>query len=1039
MNFKIILLSILILISACNTESESVNAELESINDGRVNDYNSLIKEFSDPGIDYRPAPLWVWNNDVSKEDIDSSLAELKKQGVGGVYIHARRGLITEYLSDEWFDLVAYSMEKAKEIDLKVWMYDENVCPSGFAGGHVYSEMPESYNQGTSLTSRKMNKLDLSSPKLQKVKFVFKKSGDKWTNITDRSKQEKGNEGEYVVFYLRNFSIGNPSYANFSYVDLLAKGVTEKFMEVTMQGYEKVGSHEFGKLIPGIFTDEPQIGPEEGIRYTPDLFDEFMKRWGYNLEDELMSLTEETGNWKKVRHDYRSVLLEMFIDRWSKLWYEYTEKNNLIWTGHYWENTWPDIYHGPDNMAMYAWHQMPAIDMLGNSLERRPDQFGNNLAVKELSSIANQFERHRTLSETYGGAGWDLRFEDMKRLGDWEFALGVNYLNQHLSLLSLVGYRKQNYPQSFLNHDPYWDLYKNQTDYFARLSLALSSGRQINKTLILEPTTSIWMYYGGGTDQKLDEIGNSFKGMIQILEEQQAEYDLGCENVIKDHGKVKGKNFIVNKRAYDLVVIPDKMENIDHASFELLHEYILNGGMVLQIGSTPLLIDGTESEAFSELTKSKNWIRFRSFDEQIVKEYFLRDDFNMTPSGTGRIHHNRRQLQDGQVLFVSNFSLEEEANTSVTVEGASVEAIHPQTGKVFPIYYEKKGSKLTFPVHLYPGGSYMVYIHNKKDVASADKPVKHIRKLVNTLDSKVEMFHPNVLNIDYANLNLMGENKGTMYYAKASDIIYKEFGYENGCPWNQVQYKTVFLDQNKTHKDGERFEISYHFTTTSGVDKTNMKLVVEQAALYNITLNGQEVKASKETWLDPDFNCIEIEKYVRTGENEVKLSINHFDNHCDPSPVYILGNFTLEPAEKGWNIIPAGGVTTGSWKSQGLPFYSESVKYTKYTSIDNPGDYEIELPEWYGTVAEVLVNGKSLGVIQSQPYTKKIQLEAGKNEVSVVVYGSLKNVFGPHHIYARGWMRPTAFRKGKKTMPPGNEYDFLDYGLMKDFEIYSLD
>jgi hypothetical protein len=70
----------------------------------------------------------------------------------------------------------------------------------------------------------------------------------------------------------------------------------------------------------------------------------------------------------------------------------------------------------------------------------------------------------------------------------------------------------------------------------------------------------------------------------------------------------------------------------------------------------------------------------------------------------------------------------------------------------------------------------MVYIHNKKDVASADKPVKHIRKLVNTLDSKVEMFHPNVLNIDYANLNLMGENKGTMYYAKASDIIYKEFG-----------------------------------------------------------------------------------------------------------------------------------------------------------------------------------------------------------------------------------------------------------------------
>ncbi len=767
MNFKIRLITTLVAISACNTD-------LDPISDGRINDYNFLMKEFIDPGADYRPAPLWVWNNEVIEDDIDFSLAELKKQGIGGVYIHPRKGLITEYLSDQWFELVAYSMEKAKEMGLKVWIYDENVCPSGFAGGH------------------------------------------------------------------------------------------------------------------------------------------------------------------------------------------------------YWENTRPDIYHGPDNMAMYAWHQMPGIDMLFNSLERRPDQFGNNLAVKELSSIANQFERHRTLSETYGGAGWDLRFEDMKRLGDWEYALGVNYLNQHISQLSLVGYRKQNYPQSFLNYDPYWNLYKNQTDYFARLSVALSSGRQINRTLILEPTTSVWMYYGGGTDQKLNEIGNSFKGMIQFLEDQQIEYDLGCENVIKDHGKVSGKNFIVNRRAYDLVVIPDMMENIDQASFELLRKYVSNGGRVLQIGSTPQLVDGAESEGLNELTKSENWICKTSLNEQVVKEYFLRGDFQMTPSGTGRIHHNRRQLKDGQVLFVSNFSLEQEATTTVQIKGASVEAICPQSGEVFPISYEKKGDNITFPILLSPGGSYMVYVHNKKIVAPADKPAKHAKILVSRAESKVEMLHPNVLTLDYVSLNLRGENKESMYYAQASDMIYKKFGYKTGCPWNIVQYKTVFMDENKMHRDGERFKISYFFNTVPGVNTKNMKVVVEQASFYNITLNGKEVKAGKETWLDPDFNCIDIEKYIRTGKNELKLSMNRFDNRCDPSPVYILGNFSLESAEKGWNIIPAGNVTTGSWKYQGLPFYSESVKYTKAITADNSADYEIELPEWNGTVAEVLVNGKSAGIIQSQPYKKRL-------------------------------------------------------------------
>ena len=151
-------------------------------------------------------------------------------------------------------------MKKAEEIGLNVWIYDEYVCPSGFAGGHVYNDMPESHNQGTSLTVRHMNKLDLSTPELQNIKFVFKKEGDKWINITYHIKQEEGQKGEYAAFFLHNFHTGRPNYAGFSYVDLIGKGVTQKFMEITMKGYEKVGSHQFGKLIPGIFTDEPQIG-----------------------------------------------------------------------------------------------------------------------------------------------------------------------------------------------------------------------------------------------------------------------------------------------------------------------------------------------------------------------------------------------------------------------------------------------------------------------------------------------------------------------------------------------------------------------------------------------------------------------------------------------------------------------------------------------------------------------------------------------------------------------------------------------------------
>ena len=55
---------------------------------------------------------------------------------------------------------------------------------------------------------------------------------------------------------------------------------------------------------------------------------------------------------------------------------------------------------------------------------------------RELSSVANQLGMKRTLCEVYGAGGWDLRFEDMKRIGDWLEVLGVNTLDQHLSYVT---------------------------------------------------------------------------------------------------------------------------------------------------------------------------------------------------------------------------------------------------------------------------------------------------------------------------------------------------------------------------------------------------------------------------------------------------------------------------------------------------------------------------------------------------------------------------------------------------------------------------
>jgi len=642
------------------------------------NSFAYLKQQFAHPGKQYGSAPLWVWNAKVTREAIDSMLVQFKRNAFGGVFIHPRPGLITPYLSNEWFDLWQYALERGKKLGLDVWIYDEDSYPSGFAGGHVPDEMPSSYNQGQMLHLVKTTTL----PDTVKSFFIgLKKTADgSFEDITGKLENEKG--GDYYLF-AKEYYNKSPWYGNFSYVDLMAKGVTEKFIDVTMKGYEKAVGKEFGKAMPGIFSDEPNIEVQGAgnIRWTPDLFANFQEKWGYDLKQNLPSLFEETGNWQKVRHDYYQTLLQLFIDRWSKPMHDYTEKNGLQWTGHYWEHAWPNPNSGPDNMAMYAWHQRPAIDMLFNQFnEQSPNaQFGNIRSVKELASVANQLGKARTLSETYGGGGWELTFKDMKRLGDWEYVLGINTLNQHLSFMTLQGARKYDYPQSFSYHNPWWPYYKGLNEHFARLSLALSTGQQQNDILIIEPTSTAWMYFSyQHPNEKFRKVGTDFQTFVTRLEKAQVEYDLGSENIIKDNGKVFGKNFMVGNRAYTTVILPPGMENVDEPTFQLLKTYANNGGKLLSF-DTLQYINGEKNNELQAF-QHQHIQKIDSLDNKIVQDYLLsgKIQFQNLDTTKGDLYHMRRQLADGQLLFLTNSSMNEKAEGQVMLQGKDAVLLNTQ-------------------------------------------------------------------------------------------------------------------------------------------------------------------------------------------------------------------------------------------------------------------------------------------------------------------------------------------------------------------------
>lgn len=1027
----------LLLFTFCDTHQKPASGEYIA------GSFADLKANFADPHATFRPAPFWIWNGTVTREFIDFSLNDLKDHGFGGVFAHPRYGLTNEYLSEEWFDLIRHAVAKSKELGMDFWIYDENSFPSGFAGGHVPAGMPGSYNQGSSL--REVPLTEIQKEDLEKYVAIYEITPEGYRNITGRPEEYYGETGDFLAYEKVYYKKGSAWNGGFSYIDLLVPGVTEYFLKVTIEdGYKPAIGDEFGKVVKGSFTDEPNISPvgSGNFRWTPDLFDRFRESYGYNLEDHLPSIKNNMGDYKRVRHNYFQLLLQLFVDRWAKPCYEYYEANNLEFTGHYWEHGWPDPHHGGDNMAMYAWHHRPGIDLLFNQMDHEmPVQFGDVRNVKELSSVANQTGRRRTLSETYGAAGWELTFNDMKRLGDWEYVLGVNTLNQHLHYQTLLGSSKHDFPQSFSYHAPYWDQYTRLNNYFARLSYALSAGHQINDIVIIEPTTTAWMYYQPGAEgtgkEMLDKINRSFRELLNGLEAKQIEYDLASENIIKDHGSIHGKEFVIGERAYKTVILPEYSESLDKPTADLLSRFLQNGGEVIIIGESPSRIEGRLTAYGEEWSKSSllsgNASAIACMQNNTI-------DFKNINPGDGRFYHMRRELKDGQLLFFVNSSKEDKAGASLVIEGASVLLMDAMDGSIKNYLSFAEKGKVSFSFELEPSGSVLFFITNTQIEGFENAIFNEVNGTIPPdSDMKIYINAPNAFTIDYVTMTYDGATYPFRHTSAATDSLFKARGSERGSPWfSAIQYKQTIMEMNDNYSDDSGFIAEYIFTVTSDFDYSGIKAVLEQQFPATTSINGNVVTPLPgEYYLDREFKVFDIGSYMKKGENRLTLDAPRMHILAEIEPAYIIGDFTAWPATKGFVIDKPAGLAFGSWREQGYPFHGHGVSYTATFNItDAAAGYAVKLDEWNGTVAEVMVNGQKAGIIGWAPYTLDVSdfVQQGRNMVSVEVIGSLRNILGPFNAPPTGIVTPWSWR----YQPPyrsGSEYHLLDYGLLSPFSL----
>ncbi len=980
---------------------------------------DDLRKNFADPPAEFRSMPLWVWNDQLEWPRLQEMLRQYKQQGMGGAFVHPRPGLMTEYLSADWFRLWRQSAEEAKRLGIQANIYDENSYPAGFAGGHVPSRAPDTVVQYIEGIFGSVGGGDAVAS------FAVKRKGA--TSVESTRRIERANQvarGETALVFRLKRQRGNPWTAQFPYVDLIDPETTRQFIATTYEPYKKMLGSEFGKTIKWAFNDEPHL--QSGSRGEPSaltlplsryILAEFKKRCGYDLAGELPSLFWDTGEFQKVRFDYWQTMHDLWKENFFQPMYQWCDKNGIGFTGHWLEHSWPIPYTSPADGSMYAFEHMPGIDMLEGANLRTQGQDPHMLfTIKQVASVSHQLGR-RAFCEAYGVAGYDSTFEHYKRFGDWLMVHGIDFIDQHLSYVTIRGARKRDHPQSFSDVSAWWPYYKLHGDHIGRVSYMLSRGEARNRVLLLVPTTSGFLYARKAEKTpELDTMRRENGDLIQQLADLQVDFDLGDEYMMEWYGKQAGRKFAIAKASYDLIVWPKNMANLRHETLPKLEAYLAAGGEIVALGPVAEFVDGRRSTKVSEMRRkyASQWRDISSADD-IAKRVAPRVTFDRPLPQVG---FSERILASGErIVFFANTGLNS-ARASVSLEGGSLERWDTVTGKPEPAVYEAGGGKIHFALDLAPAGSEMFVV--KTAAAAPKKPETNVFTKVDIAKWKIEADSRNLLVLDYCDL-------GNTW--KANWDIWQGHGFERPAWDNAVQFKTNVFDRNHFPK-ASGFDAEFRFDAADAGALKGLELAMEMPELYKVAVNGTPVNvASGERWMDPHIRAARIE--AKVGENIVKISAHPFDVRMELENIYLRGNFSVVPAEKGFRIASPSVLDFGSWGKQGRPFYGDAVTYS--AEVNSDGKLRVELGKFEASVIEILLDGKRTALLGWPPYAATFDAKPGKHMVALRVVSTPRNVFGPFHNRTKPRMRawPAAWADFPERQPEGAKYDLLDYGLME--------
>ncbi|MBR7120989.1 MAG: hypothetical protein IKC94_01975 [Lentisphaeria bacterium] len=1014
--------------------------------------HEKLLENLAALPSEYRSAPFWAWNSTLKEEELIRQIHILHEMGAGGFFMHARVGLNTAFLGDEWFDCVRKCISEAEKLGMTAHFYDEDRWPSGSAGGKVTQH--KKYRIQALAMSSSLLPDDPDTEYLRSfaveysagVPAVWRPCG-------------MNDPGDKLHFYC---CTAKPEswYNHGTYVNTLDPEAVAEFIRIAYEPYAEKFQDKFGNSAGSIFTDEPnyraalfsenaktvrksesRVEPPKILPWTAELPEKFQEKYGYDILSSLPELFYEKNGeeFSGLRCNYFNLLTGLFVEAYMKQIGSWCEKHHLPLTGHmHWEDTLTYQRHQVGSaMRSYEYMQQPGIDQLTEHLQIFD-------TAKQCVSVAHQLGKKRRLTECYGCTGWDFPFAGYKALGEWQYALGINFRCPHLAWYSAAGDAKRDYPASIFFQSPWYQKYPVVEEHFARLGAALDAGQEVRNILVIHPIESTWGYK---SDIRLTpaEAWAENQSLIDVRNTLLAgnlDFDYGDEELMSRHASVAGELLQIGSAGYLAVVIPP-LRTIRRSTLTLLEKFARNGGSVICTGALPEYVDAVRDTDAQNIFKLFIHVPLTELSAKLA-------DFREVSISAGGVEVDPvlpllRRGEGFQSLFVCNVGhelgkfhqehepgvLEREAEfpevqISLRSSGrGEIVELDLDSGKFYAVESVYRDGRRCFTTSFSQLGS-RFFIESAEQWPLASRPPIPRGELFMTLPDEWA-YHcagANTLVLDEAEFAIdHGKWQEKEFFIFIDNAIRDHLAIPRRGGAMAQPYTRMEKQSGKT----ANLSLRYSFTVRD--IPHDLQLATETPELFNFELNGKKISFEDcGFWVDPAIrrSVLPVE-LLRAGENILTVNTVYSGEHPGIESCFLLGDFGI--SQRDCLIRKPEKLLTGDYGAQGLKYYADNLTYINHFELDEVPEMPlfISFGKWRGALLGVSVNGGGEQLLPWPPYTLEITpyLQCGKNTVSITVYGHRRNAFGPFYMNEATpfWNGPLQFKtrqqNAKQLVPAG--------------------